>query len=74
MNVRDRFFPNYIVTSDIVVSNHILRISVPSDMLCIFTKVKVFTCRVIVSITKNVIVVCRQQERGIYLRSSGKGL
>jgi hypothetical protein len=74
MNVRDRFFPNYIVTNKTVVSHHILSISVPSDTLHIFTKVKVFTCRVIVSITKNVIIVCRQQEGGIYLRSGGKGL
>jgi hypothetical protein len=73
MNVRDRFFPNYIVTNKTVVSHHILSISVPSDTLHIST-IKVFACRVIVSIAKNVIIVCRQHERGIFLRSGGKGL
>jgi hypothetical protein len=78
MNVRDRLFPYYIITRKIAVSNHNLSISVPSDMLHIITikvfTIKIFACRVVVSIAKNVIIIRKQYARGIYLRSGGKGL
>jgi hypothetical protein len=59
MNIRDRLFPYYIITSKIFVSNHILSVSVPRDTpiftIKVFT-IKVLAFRVVVSITKNVII------------------
>jgi hypothetical protein len=66
MNVRDRLFPYCVITSKIFISNHNLSVSVPRNKL-IFTRdtpkvtIKVFTIkvlafRVVVFITKNVII------------------
>jgi hypothetical protein len=65
MDVEGRLLPNYVVVTsevlkEVLVSYNILSVSVPNDALRICTMVQFFTSGTIVSITKNVVIICRQ--------------